>query len=184
MAIQSSGQISFSDIATELGLSLANGVDMRGMSSDFGLSTPDSINEFYGLSDAISYAVVVNNGTVTSKGGDSYGLIQGAGSIASGNPMGTAGFGTNVNLTTAAQSLSLSQIRMGLTNASGSAFDPTWWSTVTISKSGQTDITLSRTSAATQPSGTSIYSGTWAWSGYGSLNQIFNGGQATWTFNE
>ena len=47
MALQTSGPISLSDIATEQGVSTTN-MSLRSMSSTAGLSTPDSITEFYG----------------------------------------------------------------------------------------------------------------------------------------
>lgn len=46
MALQSSGQISFSNIAGELGSSTP--YSLRSMSSEAGFSTPDTISEFYG----------------------------------------------------------------------------------------------------------------------------------------
>ena len=49
MPLQSSGQISFEDIATEFGQSATN-ISLRSLSSLAGLGTPDSIEEFYGLS--------------------------------------------------------------------------------------------------------------------------------------
>jgi hypothetical protein len=53
MALPSSGQLSFSAIAGELGVSLSN-VSLRSMSSTAGKSTPDAVSEFYGYS-AITY---------------------------------------------------------------------------------------------------------------------------------
>ena len=49
MALPTSGPLSFSAIANELGTSL-NNVSLRGMSNSAGFSTPDSIGEFYGYS--------------------------------------------------------------------------------------------------------------------------------------
>jgi hypothetical protein len=49
MALPSSGQLSFSAIAGELGVSLSN-VSLRSMSSTAGKSTPDAVSEFYGYS--------------------------------------------------------------------------------------------------------------------------------------
>lgn len=49
MALPSSGQLSLSAIAGELGVSLSN-VSLRSMSSTAGFSTPDSVSEFYGYS--------------------------------------------------------------------------------------------------------------------------------------
>ena len=46
MALQSSGQISFSNIASELGSSTP--YSLRGMSDFAGFGSPDSVSEFYG----------------------------------------------------------------------------------------------------------------------------------------
>ena len=55
MALPSSGQLSFSAIATELGA--AGALSLRGMSALAGKSTPDAVSEFYGYS-YIQYAYV------------------------------------------------------------------------------------------------------------------------------
>ena len=49
MALQSSGPISLSDIATEQGISTSN-MSLRSMSNTAGFATPDAITEFYGWS--------------------------------------------------------------------------------------------------------------------------------------
>lgn len=51
MALPTSGQLSLSDIATELSVSLSN-VSLRSMSSTAGFSQPDAVTEFYGYSAA------------------------------------------------------------------------------------------------------------------------------------
>lgn len=50
MALPGSGQLSFSAIAGELGVSLSN-VSLRSMSATAGFSTPDAVSEFYGYSN-------------------------------------------------------------------------------------------------------------------------------------
>lgn len=50
MALPGSGQLSFSAIANELGLSLSN-LSLRSMSSTAGFTTPDAVSEFYGYSN-------------------------------------------------------------------------------------------------------------------------------------
>lgn len=50
MALPSSGQLSLSAIAGELGVSLSN-VSLRSMSATAGFSTPDAVSEFYGYSN-------------------------------------------------------------------------------------------------------------------------------------
>lgn len=49
MAVQSSGPISLSDIATEQGISTTN-MSLRSMSNTAGFAAPDAITEFYGYS--------------------------------------------------------------------------------------------------------------------------------------
>lgn len=55
MAVQSSGQISFSDIADEFGVS-NNNLSLDAFSNLAGKSAPDSISEFYGYSSVSSFA--------------------------------------------------------------------------------------------------------------------------------
>lgn len=49
MTLPSSGEISFDDINVELGNSIGDECNIRSMASAFSLSTPDGMNEFYGL---------------------------------------------------------------------------------------------------------------------------------------
>lgn len=49
MALPTSGPLSFSAIANELGTPLSN-VSLSGMSNSAGFSTPDAVSEFYGYS--------------------------------------------------------------------------------------------------------------------------------------
>lgn len=49
MALPTSGPLSFSAIANELGTPLSN-VSLRGMSNSAGFSIPDAVSEFYGYS--------------------------------------------------------------------------------------------------------------------------------------
>jgi hypothetical protein len=65
MALPSSGQLTFSAIATELGIAGYSyiGVDLRDMSSDAGFSTPDAISEFYGYSNVYTETQTVTVGT-------------------------------------------------------------------------------------------------------------------------
>ena len=53
MALQSSGQISLNNIATELAITPP--FSLRSMSAAAGKSTPDAVSEFYGYSAAITY---------------------------------------------------------------------------------------------------------------------------------
>ena len=47
MALPTSGPLGFSDIASELSLSLSN-LSLRSMSNTVGFSTPDAVSDFYG----------------------------------------------------------------------------------------------------------------------------------------
>lgn len=58
MALPSSGQLSFSAIAGELGA--GSPYSLRSMSNTAGKSTPDSVSEFYGYSAAITYTYYTN----------------------------------------------------------------------------------------------------------------------------
>ena len=50
MTLPASGVISMDDVNVELGNTTGTTCDMRSLADDFGLSTPDSMDEFYGLS--------------------------------------------------------------------------------------------------------------------------------------
>lgn len=50
MALPTSGLLKFTDIATELGLSLSN-LSLRSMSNTAGFYIPDAVSEFYGYSN-------------------------------------------------------------------------------------------------------------------------------------
>ena len=70
MALPSSGEISFSAIATELGVTLSN-VSLQSMSSTAGKSSPDSMSEFYGYSATTPISASYSY-SVGSCGGDSF----------------------------------------------------------------------------------------------------------------
>jgi len=92
MALPSSGQLTFSAIATELGIAgyQSNGADLRGMSSDAGFSTPDNISEFYGYSNAYTETQTVTVGYFNDSGAyipsETYGYNddRGIGSVSDG----------------------------------------------------------------------------------------------------
>lgn len=78
MTLQSSGQISLSDIKTELGSS-AN--DFRSLHAAAGFSTPDSISEFYGYSAVTWFSTDISETGFEDSGqacaeGPSYGTIR------------------------------------------------------------------------------------------------------------
>jgi hypothetical protein len=52
MALPTSGQLTFEQIGTELGISTAGPHDLRSMSSTAGKTIPDNITDFYGYSHA------------------------------------------------------------------------------------------------------------------------------------
>ena len=172
MALPSSGQLTFSAIATELGITGygTNGVDLRGMSSDAGFGAPDNISEFYGYSSIVSNSFVTNNGTSTGKGGSSYGFMFGQGST-SGTPTSTDGWGYAQTVGSAFYSQSLNQLRLTL----GSSTNNTWWTNLTLSRSGYSDVVYTRASSSV--SGTIR-----TWSSVGTVSILIGGGSTTWTF--
>lgn len=67
MALQSSGPISLSDIATEQGISTTN-MSLRSMSNTAGFAAPDAITEFYGYSNLLSeYYIDFTRGNAIKK---------------------------------------------------------------------------------------------------------------------
>ena len=94
MALPSSGEISFSAIATELGVTLSN-VSLQSMSTAAGKSSPDSMAEFYGYSATTPISASYSYG-VGSCGGDSFTIYVNSSAVigpvsvaASGNIMVT-----------------------------------------------------------------------------------------------
>lgn len=89
MALPSSGQLTFSAIAIELGISGYQyiGCDLRGMSSDAGFSTPDAISEFYGYSNVYTETQTVTVGYFNDSGAyipsETYGYQDNANAIGS-----------------------------------------------------------------------------------------------------
>ena len=76
MALPGSGQLSFSAIAGELGVSLSN-VSLRSMSSTAGFSTPDAVSEFYGYS-GITYTYYSSYGAYFPCSGAYYDIYTGS----------------------------------------------------------------------------------------------------------
>ena len=68
MALQSSGPISLTDIATELGVSTTN-ISLRSVSLAAGFATPDAFSEFYGYSNAVTseYCIDFTRGDALQK---------------------------------------------------------------------------------------------------------------------
>lgn len=100
MALPTSGPLGFSDIASELSLSLSN-LSLRSMSNTVGFSTPDAVSDFYGYSNAESVNSLnrssSSNTRTTACGSLSLGsnLIYFSGILESGNVVYT-----NSSLTT------------------------------------------------------------------------------------
>ena len=182
MALPSSGQLTFSAIATELGITgyATNGVDLRGMSSDAGFGVPDNISEFYGYAATLDNILGITAGTLTNKGGVGHGLIINQGSQSTA--MNSDGWGVAPTCTQAAYQENGDQYTLRLT--SGSNMDTTWWSQVRITAYMQSAVTLYRTGALTSPSASS-QDAIWTWSGPSSTPGILaQGVVSTWTFTE
>jgi hypothetical protein len=91
MALPSSGLISFSSIATELGVALDQ-VSLRSMSSAAGKSTPDGMTEFYGYSAITPISASYSYGVGTC-GGDSFTIY-----VNSSIVVGPSSFATSGNI--------------------------------------------------------------------------------------
>ena len=109
------------------------------------------------------------------------GGAQGSGGTPS--PLSTDGFGLSLTCQAAAwyegASSSLSGFRWEATSSSSTGANTTWWNKVTISRSGQTDVVLLRSSATTNAMANYRYSIFWP-SLY--VNTICEGA-FTWTFS-
>jgi len=109
MTLQNSGPISFGDINDELGNNTTNTLDLRSASASFSLSTPDSMDEFYGLSLDPEWSSVFSNfsfSTDYSSSGSSFDISasktavvtngnNGTTTISCGNPV-FSGLGSNI----------------------------------------------------------------------------------------
>ena len=89
MALTGSGEIRFSDVATELGVALSN-VSLRSMSLTAGKSSPDSMGEFYGYSaiTPISASYAYSVGTC---GGDSFTIYVNSSAVVGPTSVATSG---------------------------------------------------------------------------------------------
>ena len=160
-----------------------------------GLSTlneaPYAMSEFNGYTHTITSTVTINGTNAYwgkgsrqrvgyTSGNDSY--IGGAqGSIASGSPL-TGGWNLSLSVQVAAwiehPSSSSSRYAFEATSSSSSGLNTTWWNKVTISRSGYSDLVLTRASASGNSH--SNYRMMIAW--VLPLNYI-TGGTHTWTFS-
>ena len=160
-----------------------------------GLSTlneaPYAMSEFNGYTHTITSTVTINGTNAYwgkgsrqrvgyTSGNDSY--IGGAqGSIASGSPL-TGGWNLSLSVQVAAwiehPSSSSSRYAFEATSSSSSGLNTTWWNKVTISRSGYSDLVLTRASASVNSH--SNYRMMIAW--VLPLNYI-TGGTHTWTFS-
>lgn len=79
MALPISGLLKFTDIATELGLSLSN-LSLRSMSNTAGFSIPDAVSEFYGYSNLTYtfYLGIVYSGDPCSPLSLTYDIYEGS----------------------------------------------------------------------------------------------------------
>ena len=68
MALPGSGQLSLSAIRDEFGAGTTSDVSLRTLSAAAGLSVPDGLNEFYGLSAYTPPTYLSSNATVTGSG--------------------------------------------------------------------------------------------------------------------
>ena len=129
MTLQNSGPISFGDINDELGNNTTDTLDLRSASASFSLTTPDSMDEFYGLSLDPEWSSVFGNfsfSTDYSSSGSSFDIStdktavltngnNGTTTISCGNPV-FSGLGSNVG--NMRVRVSTSPIANGTTNSS------------------------------------------------------------------
>jgi len=154
---------------------------------------PYFMSEFNGYTHLIESAVAIN-GTSTvwgkgararigyTSGNDSY--IGGAqGSISSGSPLSSSdGWGLSMSVQVAAwieKANGAHHFAFEATSSSSTGANLTWWNKVTISRSGQTDVVLTR--ANTSKNEHSNYRMNIWWTDT-TTNYIGNG-LATWTFS-
>tara|TARA_R110002096_G_scaffold200259_1_gene384134 strand:- start:789 stop:1400 length:612 start_codon:yes stop_codon:yes gene_type:complete len=202
MALQTSGAISLNDIHVEAGGSSGTSVtindsDIRGLTAASGYTIPTGsgtaidFGDFYGASSIITntYSATGTN-QQWGKGSrrrvgrviTSYYVGGAQGSGGTPSPLSNNGFGMSLTCKTAAwyegPTSATNGFRWEATGSSNSA-NTTWWNTVTISRSGQTDVVLQRSAATTNTMANYRYSIFWP-SLY--VNYICNGA-FTWTFS-
>ena len=129
MTLQLSGPISFGDINGEMNNNTNDTLDLRSASAAFSLTTPDSMDEFYGLSLDPEWSSVFGNfsfSTDYSSSGSSFNIstdktailtngTNGTTTISCGNPV-FSGLGSNVG--NMRVRVSTSPIANGTTNSS------------------------------------------------------------------
>ena len=145
MTLQNSGPISFCDINDELGNNTTDTLDLRSASASFSLSTPDSMDEFYGLALDPEWSSVFSNfsfSTDYSSSGSTFDISSdktavltngnnGTTTITCGNPV-FSGLGSNIG--NMRVRVSTSAISNGTTN-SGNVSDSV---SISLSSSPQT----------------------------------------------
>jgi hypothetical protein len=157
-----STNISMSAIRTELGSSSGS---LKALSELAGKSAPHGMNEFANYTYSLSMSVTSSGSTrYFGKGAR---MVRGVladqpttvyfdgsefGSITSGNPMSSSGWGTSLTVVVAmmlrTNSTSLSGIHFEATSTSSTVPNMTWWNTLTISKSGYTSLVYNRSNVS------------------------------------
>ena len=202
MALQTSGAISLNDIHIEAGgtsstSATINDSDIRGLTAASGYTIPTGsgtaidFGDFYGASSIITNTYSATGANQQwGKGSrrrvgrviQSYYVGGAQGSGGTPSPLSNNGFGMSLQCKTAAwyegPTGATNGFRWEATGSSNSA-NTTWWNKVTISRSGQTDVVLLRSSATTNAMANYRYSIFWP-SLY--VNYICNGA-FTWTFS-
>ena len=156
-------------------------------------SSPYGLGEFRGYTHTIESAVAIN-GTNRywgkgsrqrigyTSGNDSY-IGDAQGSISSGSPLSSSdGWGLSMSVQVAAwieKANGVHHFAFEATTSSATGANLTWWNKVTISRSGQTDVVLTR--ANTSKNEHSNYRMN-IWWNESTANYIGNG-LATWTFS-
>lgn len=153
-----STNISMSAIRTEL---LSSSGSLKTLSELAGKSAPHGMNEFANFT--YSYSTSITTHGSTRYFGKGARMVRGVladqpttvyfdgsefGSINTGNPMPTTGWGTSLTVVVAmmlrTNTTSLSGIHVEAISASSTVPNMTWWNTLTISKSGYTSLVYNR----------------------------------------
>ena len=208
MALMTSGTISMADIHVEAagspyassGTSSLNDADIRALNEASGYTinntagTTISIGDFYGASSTITNALSYTGGydAAGKQGWKRYGLIIDdsyiggtIGSNLSPTSTATSGWGAAMTIKVAAcyetSSGGSTVFKYRFEATYSGAPNMTWWETLTISRSGYSNIVLQRSAATQSFSNYRFYLSINAPSGTGYT--MLNGSGVTWTFS-
>jgi len=189
--------ISLLAISAENTATTSNSLTTLSTTAVEGLSTlneaPYAMSEFNGYTHLIESAVAINGVNRYwgkgarqrigyTSGNDSY-IGDAQGSISSGSPLSSSdGWGLSMSVQVAAwieKANGVHHFAFEATTSSSTGADLTWWNKVTISRSGQTDVVLTRANTSKNEHANYRMN---IWWNASTANYIGNG-LATWTFS-